>query len=319
MRHASLIIIAFFLFCFGFYACDTQKLEKPAEGFVTVHGKKLWYKVYGTGHGMPVVMMHGGPGFPSYYLSPLAEQFAAERKVIIFDQISCGRSEKTDDTAYMSISSHIEQVDSLVSFLGLKNYYIYAHSYGTMLAMDYYLSHPQGIKGIIFASPCMNTKRWVTDADTLIQQLPDSSSQLIQAYIKRKPTDSVKLAKAIDLYFNTYYNRKQPIPPAMDSAIKNSGQKMYTYMWDEYDFQCNGTLKDYNRIPDLPRIKVPVLFTCGEFDAARPVTVKMYQRLVPGAAFSMIPNSGHGTMGDQPEVNYKVVADFIHRLDKMQR
>lgn len=311
--------LTFLCLCCLCIACRHEPTGKPAEGFITVSGKKLWYKVYGSGDATPLLMLHGGPGFPSYYLSPLAARLATERKVIVFDQIGCGRSERTTDTAFMSIESHLAQVDSLLSYLQVKEYYLYGHSYGTMLAMDHYLKHPQSIKGVVFASPCMSTLRWVKDADTLAGLLPDSTRLLLRQYLRKEKTDPVKFAKAIDTYYSTYYNRKQPVPKEVDSSIKNSGDNMYEHMWGKYDFECTGTLSAYNRINDLPRVKAPVLFTCGEFDAARPATVKYYHSLLPGSAFVVIPNAGHGTMGDQPGEDYKNVHLFLQRLDRQER
>ncbi len=305
------------ILCFSclFTACGNERNGKSAEGFITVRGKKLWYKVYGSGDATPLLMLHGGPGFPSYYLSPLAARLATERKIIVFDEIGCGRSERITDTSFMSITSHMEQVDSLLAYLQVKEYYLYSHSYGTMLAMDYYLKNPQHIKGIVFASPCMSTQRWVTDADTLAGLLPDSTKQVLRQYIRREKTDSIKFAKATDTYYSTYYNRKQPVPKEVDSAIRNSGDNMYQHMWGKYDFECTGTLSNYNRIKDISRINVPVLFACGEFDAARPVTVQYYHSLLPGSEFVVIPDAGHGTMGDNPDIDYKYVHLFLQRLD----
>ena len=53
----------------------------------------------------------------------------------------------------------------------------------------------------------------------------------------------------------------------------------------------------------------------GEFDEARPSTVKYYQSLVPGAKFEMIKGSGHLTMQDKPDENNKVIADFLDSIE----
>lgn len=296
------------------FACKSKPPETPSEGYVSVHGKKLWYKVYGSGEATPLVMCHGGPGFPSYYLEPLAVRLSKDRKVIVFDQIACGRSEATGDTSFMSIDSHVEQVDSLLAYLHIKDFYLYGHSYGTMLAMEYYLRKPAGIKAIIMASPCMSTERWCTDADTLISQLPDSTRILLQRYKRKESADSIKMMKAIDTYFATYYNRHQPVTDEVAASLNHVGTQMSEYMWGKIDFECTGTLLNYNRIKDLPRIQVPALFTCGEFDAARPITVRTFHNLVPHSQFSIIPNAAHGTMGDNPEADYETVAGFIGSL-----
>jgi proline iminopeptidase len=36
-----------------------------AEGYIEVTGGQIWYKIVGEGDGVPLLLLHGGPGFPS--------------------------------------------------------------------------------------------------------------------------------------------------------------------------------------------------------------------------------------------------------------
>ena len=47
------------------------------EGFVSVDGGRIWYRSLGTG-GIPLLLLHGGPGAGHDYLEPL-EALAADR------------------------------------------------------------------------------------------------------------------------------------------------------------------------------------------------------------------------------------------------
>lgn len=52
------------------------------EGFIPVTGGKVWYRLVGADKiGMPLVTLHGGPGFTHDYLEPL-EELADERPVL---------------------------------------------------------------------------------------------------------------------------------------------------------------------------------------------------------------------------------------------
>ncbi len=46
----------------------TNPVLNVGQGQLSVPGGKIWYKVTGTGKGIPVVLLHGGPGGSSYYL-----------------------------------------------------------------------------------------------------------------------------------------------------------------------------------------------------------------------------------------------------------
>lgn len=298
-------------YCVVYVGCTSSSKETLAtqEGFLEVTGGKIWYRVRG-GSGVPVVMLHGGPGFTSYYLTALADSIAKDRPVIIFDQLGCGRSDKITDTSLMNMQHHIDQVAALVKRLHLSEYDLYGHSFGTMLAMDFYLQHPENIRSVVLASPCMRTKTWVEDAGLLMQTLPDTIRQTLQAFAKGIQQDSVKLAGAITTYYNSFYNRRQPLSPYVDSSLKNQALNVYKHMWGPEEFIATGNLQDYDRTSALSKLKVPVLFTAGEYDAARPATVQYYQSLVPGSSFVEIKGAGHSTMTDNIEEDLKAIRRF---------
>ena len=60
------------------------------EGFVDVPGGRVWYAVHGDGAGIPLLCLHGGPGFCHDYIEALAA-LAGERPVVFYDQLGCGQ------------------------------------------------------------------------------------------------------------------------------------------------------------------------------------------------------------------------------------
>lgn len=297
-------------------ACNSKQSIKTHEGFLIVRGGKIWYQVSGNEDKTPIVLLHGGPGYPSYYLKPLLE-LADERPVIIFDQLGCGRSDRITDTTLMTVENYVEQLHQLIAALNIKEFYLYGHSWGTMLGMDYYLKHPDGIKGLIFSSPCLSAELWMRDADTLISTLPDSIKVILRNDIKGLSQDSTKLNQAIGIYYDNFYSRKQPPPPDLDSASDQMGVNVYQYMWGSSEFFATGTLKNYDRSKDLHKIEVPTLYLAGEYDEAQPRTVKYYQSLTPNSRMKVISNAGHLTMQDNPIEDIKAISDFLIDLDDM--
>jgi proline iminopeptidase len=70
---------------------------KAEEGYIEVPGGKVWYRAVGdNAEATPLLCLHGGPGFTHYYLEPL-EALADRRRVIFYDQLGCGRSDRPGD------------------------------------------------------------------------------------------------------------------------------------------------------------------------------------------------------------------------------
>ncbi len=283
-ERAAALTILFLILLLG---CNQVDKLKTGEGFVQVTGGKIWYSVTGSGDKTPVLLLHGGPGSTSYYLNPLLP-LGKDRPVIMFDQLGCGRSDRITDTTLMTMDNHIDQIRSLLSHLNVKEFYLYGHSWGTMLGTDYYLKYPDDIKGLILASPCLSAQMWIADADTLISTLPDSIQLILEQSRQNLITDSTKLVAAIKVYSNNFYNRKQPVSEDVAKSNAESGKNVYEFMWGKSEFSASGTLKNYDRTADLTKVKIPVLYTTGEFDAARPGTVNYYHGLTPNSRFVVI-------------------------------
>jgi len=309
-----LVLIQGFILLALLNGCQQQKGLQTGEGFIDVDGGKVWFRVVGNGDRTPVLVLHGGPGAPSYYLKPLSE-LGGDRKIIFYDQLGCGKSDRNVDTSIMTVDHFVEELKRVVEYFGLKEFYLYGQSWGTMLGTDYYLKYPQGIKAVILSSPCISIPMWLRDADTLLATLPDSVQNAVRTNEQNRSYNSPAYQQALQVYYQNFIARKLPWSADIDSTFMQLGQ-CYQYMWGPSEFTATGTLKAFDRTNRLREFKVPTLFITGEFDEARPVTVQYYQSLVPGAKFEMIKDAGHLTMQDKPEENNKVIIDFLRNLEQ---
>ncbi len=316
MKTTNRILFFLITFCtLAFYGCEKKHGLIASEGFIDVEGGKVWYKIIGEGEKTPILLLHGGPGIPSYYLKPLAA-LGKDRPVIFFDQLGCGKSDRITDTTLMTVDKFVNQLDVVKHKLGLHDFYLLGQSWGTMLGTDYYLKHPEGIKAIIFSSPALSIPMWLSDADSLIMKLPDSIQKAIRINEENKSYKSPEYQQAVLVYYQNYLARKLPWSADIDSAFMQMGENVYNYMGGPSEFTMTGSLKDYDRTNRLGEIKVPTLYIAGEYDEARPSTVKYYQSLTPGSNFEIVENAGHLTMQDNPEKNLRIITEFLNKLEE---
>jgi proline iminopeptidase len=215
----------------------------------------------------------------------------------------------------MTIEKNVEQLEQVRKALKLDKFYLYGHSWGTMLGMDYYVKYPKGIQGLIFSSPLFSTKIWTDDADTLIKTLPEATQKAIRESERQKKYASEAYKEAMKVYYKAYVRRSDKSKSQQDSAAKFFGENVYNFMWGPSEFTATGNLLNYNRLKDLPKITVPTLLTAGEFDEARPSSVRYYTSLIPGAQFKEIPQAAHSTMMDNPKEYIGVLREFLRKMD----
>lgn len=317
MRHNILFTLKLFaIFVFIAMISGSIKAEDHStEGYIDVPGGKVWYRKVGTGNGTPLLVIHGGPGVPSYYLKPLAG-LGNDRPVIFYDQLDAGHSGHGTDTTLWTIKRFMKELDAVRDTLGLKQVDLYGHSWGAMLLVDYLLSKPTGVKSCILASPSLNIPRWQHDADSLLQTLPDSVQKVIHGNEAAGTTDSPEYQNAMMQFYHIYLARKMPWSADIDSSFSQMNPVLYNYMNGPSEFAMTGTYRNYDRTPQLHEIKIPTLFIVGQYDEAVPSTVKDYQKLVPNSKMVIVPDAGHLAMQDDSAYYVNALRDFLNNVDK---
>jgi proline iminopeptidase len=321
MRRLALIVVAL-------AACsDTKPAAKAAktdeapaqaglaggEAYLPVDGGKIWYKKFGTGTGTPVILVHGGPGFSSYYLKPL-EALGADRPVVRYDQLGGGRSDKFTDTTKFTIAHFVAELDSLRAALGYDKVHIVGHSWGTILGFEYYKAHPEHVVSLTLGSAALDIPTWEKNAKRLVTTLSDSAQKAIKTREAEKKFDAPDYQHALEEFYGKYVWRR-PVEADLDSTMKTANEGIYNYMQGPSEFTITGTLKKYDVTSQLKTIKVPTLYTVGEFDEADPPTIKRFAAATPGAKVEVIPGAAHITTWDNPDVMVKVVRDFLRGVD----
>jgi proline iminopeptidase len=295
-------------------ATDTTKHSLlPGEAYLAVPEGKIWYRVVGNGGGTPVILLHGGPGFGSYYMKPL-EALSADRPVVRYDQLGGGASGAFTDTTKMTIAHFVAELDSLRSSLHYHKVHLLGHSWGTILAVEYYRAHPEHVASLTLASPALDVPEWERHTRELEKTLSDSSQRAIAKGEHDKNFESPAYQNAINEFYGKYVWLR-PDSVNLDSTFKTANMTIYNYMQGPSEFTITGTLKRYDAKPFLKDIKVPVLFTVGEFDEANPVTVKKHAAMTPGARYYMIPNAAHLSEWDNPTAMNQAIGTFLKDVD----
>jgi len=124
-----------------------------------VSGGNVTYWVVGEGRGVPIVMVHGGPGGSHYYMLPLAA-LGKDRPVVFWDQLDCGESDHPHNPSNWTLERYVSEIDSLREALGITELHLFGSSYGGLWAAEYASRRPKGLKSCIFAGPTINGPQW---------------------------------------------------------------------------------------------------------------------------------------------------------------
>lgn len=314
-----LLLLAIIMVLVAFSAAFASVTVTAKEGFIDVKGGKVWYRAAGLdAQGVPLLVLHGGPGMTHFYLESL-EALASSRPVIFYDQLGCGNSitEEEDTKSLWTIERFVDEVQAVREALGLDKVHILGHSWGSMLAVEYMTrKNPEGVQSLILAGPFMSTPRWISDAKSLLKTLPQDIQKIVEEAEAKGDYDNPEYLKAMDVFYKNFFCRLDPWPESLLKAFDTMGYEVYNYMWGPSEFTSTGTLKNHEVIDKLKELKLPVLFTCGEFDEARPETAKYYQSLVPGAELYIVKGASHCHHLESPEEFNAVISKFMEKNEK---
>jgi proline iminopeptidase len=283
------------------------------EGFINVTGGKVWYQKHDEGtNNAPLLILHGGPGSSHWSLQGLRE-LANVRPVILYDQLGCGNSDRPEDTSLWNIDRFVEEVRQLKEGLGLEAFHILGHSWGTTLAAAYYLKHPEGIQSIIFSSPCLSAPLWAEDQAKNIEKLPQHVQSVIRECEDKGNTESVEYKEAVKIFNDHFVCRLSDSerPTFLKEGANYRNSEIYTIMWGSSEFHVAGNLKHFDCTPDLHKITIPTLYTCGRYDEATPESTAYFSRLTPHSKYHVFENSAHMPYIEEREEYFQVMRNFL--------
>ena len=290
---------------------------KQQEGKIDVDGHQLWYRRVGEG-GVPLLVLHGGPGAGHDYLETLAG-LAESRAVIFYDQLGCGRSDQPDDPSLWRIERFVREVDTVRAALGLDRVHILGQSWGGWLAIEYMLSAPKGVEGLVLASTSASIPQFVDEAWRLIGELPDAIAETIRRHEAAGEYDHPEFVAAVEAFYKRHLCRLDPWPDALKRSDKNveagGGHTVYNTINGPTEFTVIGNLKDWDRIDRLGEITVPTLITVGRHDEITPACAETIHRGIAGSRVMVFENSAHCAHLEETEAYLATVGAFLAGID----
>ena len=292
----------------------------PDDGFVAVPGGRIAFRVTGKSGGVPVLVIHGGPGATGCSFPDTMQGVAASRPVVTYDQLGSGNSDRMQNLERDAVLSRfVAEVTAIRAQLGLRELHLVGHSWGAAIALEYLLTGDRkGVRSVTLVGPFLSTPRWIEDANSLVATLPQDARDAISAAMTTGRFDSPEFQAANDVFESQFLARtprSQRHLPSCESTPVRFNTELYEYMWGPSEFAVTGTLRDYDRIDRLAEIVIPTLFLVGEHDEARPETMLEFQALVPGSVVKVIPDAAHLVNVDQSQAVNEAITGFLSTVE----
>src|SRR5262245_15764252 len=156
----------------------------PTEGRIPYAGGETWYRIVGDAEEsgkLPLLCLHGGPGALHDYIEPVGALSSTGRRVIFYDQIGCGRSWVERPPETWKVELFVGEVQAVRDALRLDRVHLFGSSWGGMLAMEYALTQPEGLAGLVLSSSPASIPLWAEETARLVRELPGESRRALEA------------------------------------------------------------------------------------------------------------------------------------------
>jgi len=272
---------------------------------ISVNGVSLHLKV--KGHGLPLVLMHGGPGADLYTLmsyKPLADQFT----LIFYDHRCNGRSTGAE-VSTMTWENLTADADALRQALGFEKWAVLGHSFGGNVALEYALRYSTNLSHLILVDTG-GDHRWAQEnASKVLQQrgfnpeIVDLTWRYFNGQIE--PNEMFPALMKLGKAYNPHTSLKQA--PHMLFYGLQSKLQPEAFIYSETHF-----LKGWTIMDRLKEIKVPTLVMAGRDDFIYPPEHQAeLASKIRNARLVIIDRAGHNPHDEQTAVVINVVRKFL--------
>lgn len=288
-----------------------DRVEIEVDGFRVV--------AYSFGQGDETVFcLNGGPGLACDYLREAHSCLVDHGyRVVAFDQLGTGASDRPTDPSLWTIGRYVEETETVRRVMGLGRVHLLGHSWGGWLAIDYALTYPQNIGTLILEDTVADMPHLALELERLRSALGSETVAMMQKHEAQGTTDHPEYMAAITLLNYRHVCRLPEWPAPVRRSLSDWNMGPYTTMQGPNEFLYTGNLKDWNRIPDLPKIDVPVLITVGEHDELTPACAMRMKGALRNAEIHVLRNASHMPFYENPADYYTALTGFLarHRIN----
>lgn len=297
--------------------------ERPRErsGRIAVLGHQLFFRSFGPESRAPVVLgLHGGPGASHDYLLPLADLGRRGYRVVLFDQLGCGRSDVPADRSLFSLEHHVAETEAIRSALGLGRVHLVGSSYGGLLGLAYALAHPDALRSLTTVGGLASVPLARAEMDRLRADLPPEIRVTLDRCEATGQTDRPEYAAACDVFYHRHLCRLSPWPPEVVRSMELTlSRPVYPYMNGPSEFCITGTIRDIDLSGELSRIRAPTLVLGGRYDEITPAVARQIREGIPGARGHTFEESSHMPFWEERAEFLRVLSEFLESVDHPSR
>ena len=280
---------------------------------ISVDGATIFVLPVGAESNYPLFVIHGGPGLDHTEMSPWLDSLSDTFRLLYIDLRGQGRSQQVNPET-LTLSRFALDITRLAEVLQLRDYAVLGHSFGSFVTLAHAIE--QGSASHYILSGCTASFR---------KTAPEIQHNL-ETFEPIALRDQVTRSWALEADAKTQEDVAQLMTMQMPFHFATTQSEGYRrYQEDEAQkraiyapevlayFSANEYAIEYE--DQLGVIAKPTLVMTGAYD--RTCTPRASRELhagIPGSELVIVPDAGHMTFIEQPDIFFSTVRTFFARF-----
>ncbi|MGZ9097165.1 MAG: prolyl aminopeptidase [Micavibrio sp.] len=298
-----------------------------SSGFLAVDAiHTLYWEQSGNPDGIPIVLLHGGPGAGA---TPTHRQFfdPDHYRIIIFDQRGAGRSTPLGNIQNNTLSLLVADIETIRIHLGIDRWHVFGGSWGSTLGIAYAETHPKRcismiLRGIflleqaevdwfLYGMRSLFPEAWEQFAGLLPE---DQQYDLLEGYYERLIEGTPEQQLEASIRWALYEGACSSLLPNYET-ITTEEQKSHALALarlEAHYFRNNLIPVDQSLLNNIDALRaIPATIVHGRYDVICPIqTAHKLHQLWPEADYVIVPDGGHSAL--DPAIRSRLIEAVEH-------
>lgn len=283
---------------------------------------KVWTRRVGNHPAIKVLLLHGGPGGSSDFMSVFDSYFpGAGIEYYHYDQLGSFRSDQPKEPELWELNRFVDEVEQVRVALGLdsSNFYLWGQSWGGLLAMEYALAHQENLKALVISNMVSSIPAYNDYANKMFEsQLDPAVLAELKAFEAAEDYQNPRYLELLVEHHYQYHVLRMPPddwPDAVNLGFAHLNTDVYIPMQGPSELGASGKLENWDRSADLKQIRVPTLTIGATHDTMDPKHMEWMAGEVQHGRYHHCPNGSHLAQFDDTEIYFEGLIRFIRDVD----
>ena len=284
-------------------------------------GHQIYVEQCGNPTGIPVVVLHGGPGGGC---SPAMRRYfdPAVYRVVLFDQRGCGRSRPHAAVSNNTTWHLVADIELIREALGIEKWVVFGGSWGATLSLVYAQTHPESALYLVLRGVFLMTQGeldwfygggagrfWPETWERFVSLIPeDERDDLITAYNKRLFSGDLTLETRFGRAWSAWENALATIhSTGFSGESPGDYARAFARLENHYFINAGFLEFDGQILAHMDRIAhIPGVIVQGRYDMiCPPASAYSLSEAWPASELRMVRNAGHAL--SEPGISAELV------------